>query len=371
MGQFQRKDTPNRATEGSGMSGMSLKTLLLLVSFTSTTYSFTLIDTFSQARDAQCGIGKDGTDFGEATMFQESWVHGKTGACGFAGPNTDQAEGFFAAVGTEDWLDGFACGTCAQLYYRGNTITVNVVDRCGACTKGWFDLGGPAWTKLTGGELPGHIRGVKSKWVPCPASLTGGGSMLLYFKPGSHPWDTRIQPVAHTLPVRGMEVAAGGSPWKKMKKCENYMFCKPRGLTLRSSYTLRVTSDSGTIEVEMDTIPEGEYVDLNENNGGFCSGSGSTKPSTATSSPMSTSTALATIVQTTTVPPTSSYTPPAYVDCALADGLFPDPHNCRGFVKCAQGDPYHMVCSGGLFFDPVTYNCNWPFATDCQGRPVL
>ena len=55
------------------------------------------------------------------------------------------------------------------------------------------------------------------RWVPCPASLTGGGtmlmiiifimiimiilmnmvteggSMLLYFKPGSHPWDTRIQ----------------------------------------------------------------------------------------------------------------------------------------------------------------------------------
>ena len=160
------------------------------------------------------------------------------------------------------------------------------------------------------------------------------------------------------------------------------MFCKPRGLTLRSSYTLRVISDSGTIEVEvsknttfweennffivsltsenlpdipwyfcqvdslyffmarvwnvissilpqMDTIPEGEYVDLNENNGGFCSGSGSTKPSTATSSPMvacilffsstihspqkpliiflqSTSTTLAPIVQTTTMPPTSS-----------------------------------------------------------------
>ena len=30
------------------------------------------------------------------------------------------AEGFFAAVGTEDWLDGFACGTCAQLSYRLN-----------------------------------------------------------------------------------------------------------------------------------------------------------------------------------------------------------------------------------------------------------
>ena len=28
----------------------------------------------------------------------------------------------------------------------------------------------------------------------------------------------------------------------------------------------------------------------------------------------------------------TGYSPPAYVDCALADGLFPDPHNCRGSV---------------------------------------
>lgn len=25
-------------------------------------------------------------------------------------------------MGTEDWLDGFACGTCAQLYYRWTTL---------------------------------------------------------------------------------------------------------------------------------------------------------------------------------------------------------------------------------------------------------
>jgi len=343
--------------------------LLLLLTFEAS--PFTLIDS-QGGRQGQCGIGKAGTDFGEATMFQESWVHGKTGACGFAGPNTDLAEGFFAAVGTEDWLDGFACGTCAEVSYRGNTITVNVVDRCGACTKGWFDLGGPAWRALTGGELPGHIRGVKSRWVPCPASLTGGGSMLLYFKPGSHPWDTRIQPVAHTLPVRAMEVSAKGSSWRNMKKCENYMFCKPQGLTLRSSYSLRIISDSGAIEVEMTDIPEGDFVDLERNNGGVCSPSSGSSSSTSTSRPIDmipASTTVAPIVQTTTQ--TTSYIPPAYVDCSIADGLFPDPHNCRGFVKCAQGDPYHMVCSSGLYFDPVTYNCNWPWSTDCQGRPVL
>lgn len=39
------------------------------------------------------------------------------------------AEGFFTAVGNSDWDDGLGCGTCAQLEYQGNIVTVNVVDR--------------------------------------------------------------------------------------------------------------------------------------------------------------------------------------------------------------------------------------------------
>ena len=41
------------------------------------------------------------------------------------------AEGFFTAVGTEDWEAGYSCGTCAELQYGGNTVTVTVVDRQG------------------------------------------------------------------------------------------------------------------------------------------------------------------------------------------------------------------------------------------------
>ena len=95
------------------------------------------------------------------------------------------AEGFFTAVGTEDWEAGYSCGTCAELQYGGNTVTVNVVDRqgtgpntrtsdarhvcrCGACSKGWFDLGGPAWRALTSNMPPGHVYGVRSRWVTCP-----------------------------------------------------------------------------------------------------------------------------------------------------------------------------------------------------------
>merc|ERR1719469_40967 len=112
--------------------------------------------------DNQCVISKHGKLDGSATMFQKSWVHQKTGACGFDKPLSSLAEGFFTAVGTDDCEEGFACGTCVELGYRGRKVVMNVVDRCGDCSKGWFDMGGPAWTALTG-ELPGHVHGVRSR----------------------------------------------------------------------------------------------------------------------------------------------------------------------------------------------------------------
>ena len=66
------------------------------------------------------------------------------------------------------------------------------VFRCWSCTKGWFDLGGPAWRALTGGAPPGHVHGVKSTWVTCPGELARG-NIRVYVKPGSDPWDARFQ----------------------------------------------------------------------------------------------------------------------------------------------------------------------------------
>ena len=39
------------------------------------------------------------------------------------------AKQFFTAVGPADWQNGRACGSCAELEYKGRVITVNVVDR--------------------------------------------------------------------------------------------------------------------------------------------------------------------------------------------------------------------------------------------------
>ena len=172
-------------------------------------------------------------------------------------------EGFFAAVGGSDWDNGFGCGSCAELEYNGNTIIVNVADRfiiiiifitiiiirCGGCSKGWFDLGGPAWRALTNNMAPGHVHGVRSRWVTCPHDLSNP-NIQVYVKPGSHAWDARFQPTGHKRPVTGMMINAG-SGWRSMNKCENFMFCKPSGVTLHAQFSLRVVSDTGNIDTQV------------------------------------------------------------------------------------------------------------------------
>ena len=51
-------------------------------------------------------------------------------------------------------------------------------------------------------------------------------------------------------------------------------------------------------------------------------------------------------INPTSSPPTTTSAPPppsttvwggsSVVDCSMEDGLYPDPANCRGFIKCAQ-----------------------------------
>ena len=244
------------------------------------------------------------------------------------------ASGMFAAVGGSDWASGLGCGGCAELEWRGHTVTVNVVDRCGGCSKGWFDLGGPAWRALTGGQPPGHVYAVRSRWVSCPLSLTGGRNIEVYVKPGSHAWDARFQPTHQERPVQEIYID-GGRGWQRMAKCENFMFCKPSGITLHGQFTLRLVSDTGNIEVTVTRLTAGSYIDTGTNNGGPCT---SPSPSPSTSTPPRPTQPG----PPPTRPPVSSTTTSggweanSQVDCSVEDGLYPDPDNCRGFIKCAQ-----------------------------------
>ena len=82
------------------------------------------------------------------------------------------------------------------------------------------------------------------------------------------------------------------------------------------------------VSIKVPRIQGDTYIDMGANNGGSCSASGGGGGSGSGSA-------------TTTFRPEPAATTPAWtsasvVDCSVKDGLFPDPANCRGFIKCAQ-----------------------------------
>ena len=89
----------------------------------------------------------------------------------------------------------------------------------------------------------------------------------------------------------------------------------------------------------MTSLVGDSYIDMGSNNDGGCdSGSqnGITSPSGGvipTSTPSTTSAPSSTTLAPTT---TTAWSGSSIVDCSVVDGLFPDPNNCRGFIKCAQ-----------------------------------
>ena len=54
-----------------------------------------------------------------------------------------------------------------------------------------------------------------------------------------------------------------------MRKCENYMFCKPAGITLQGQFQLRIISDTGNIDVNVSnhTVYGGKMCSQNKPQG--------------------------------------------------------------------------------------------------------
>ena len=44
--------------------------------------------------------------------------------------------------------------------------------------------------------------------------------------------------------------------WLDLRKCENYMFCKPAGITLQGRFQLRIISDTGNIDVNVSELKQ-------------------------------------------------------------------------------------------------------------------
>jgi hypothetical protein len=50
----------------------------------------------------------------------------------------------------------------------------------------------------------------------------------------------------------------------------------------------------------------------------------------------------------------------------LADGYFPDRHNCRIYHICTSGVDTASVCGEGTAWDPVKKNCGWENTVECK-----
>lgn len=52
------------------------------------------------------------------------------------------------------------------------------------------------------------------------------------------------------------------------------------------------------------------------------------------------------------------------------DGHFGDKNDCAKFYRCAHGDALVEYCPGGLFWNAVTDQCDWPETVDCSYNSV-
>ena len=50
-----------------------------------------------------------------------------------------------------------------------------------------------------------------------------------------------------------------------------------------------------------------------------------------------------------------------------ADGNYPDPDNCYGFIACSNQIAHKMKCPAGLKYNQATDQCDWPQNVQCPG----
>lgn len=62
-------------------------------------------------------------------------------------------------------------------------------------------------------------------------------------------------------------------------------------------------------------------------------------------------------------------TPSSEFECPNRDeGFYRHPTDCGAYYHCTNGYAWYMECSPGLYFNPETNLCDWPWNVDCENE---
>jgi expansin (peptidoglycan-binding protein) len=161
------------------------------------------------AKTATAGAAVGRTHTGSATFYSATGA----GNCSFA-PTGNLMVG---AMNQQDYQNAQACGSfLAVTGPNGNTITIEIVDRCPECAPGAIDLSAQAFAKLaapSAGKIAIHWR-LLSPHLSGPITYT--------YKSGSSRYWCAIQVRNHRNPLRSLAVKVNGT-WKSLPR-EDYNY---------------------------------------------------------------------------------------------------------------------------------------------------
>ena len=188
---------------------------------------------------------------GDGTAYSEKVADGTGFACSYRFLNP-WAQTYFAAINSEQWDDGRACGRCVSARCidsrctNKDPVTLMIVDKCPECAHGALDLSIPAYREMTG--LWPHRLEISFSFIDCPADKFNG-TIKMDPKDGTNPnWAAFY--VSNTLYPLKSVILDG----KKLER-QTYNFWTLSGPLGSAPHTVELEADNGEkVSTQVDDV---------------------------------------------------------------------------------------------------------------------
>jgi len=156
------------------------------------------------------------------------------------------------AFSAAEWNNAANCGRCVNISTaEGKSIVVKIIDKCGGCAKGHFDLSKSAFALLGDPDL-GVIQ-ISYEFVPCQTT----GNITYRVIDGSTVGWASLVVQNHRYGVKKLEVKGNGGDWKEARRADynEFIFTDYTG-TFKAPISFRVTSMYGEVITDENIIPD-------------------------------------------------------------------------------------------------------------------